>query len=804
MPDGPVQLVLNSRDFVAARLPAVGGGSGKDFYTGRDDAFEAHRNDLATALERLAVGGMQERVNVLVRMRPDALAKSHRPFGRLFSRTRAAHVGTAAFGELIYACTVRQLVEISDLVRSAEVTVPVARNARGQMRPNPSAQRTEVGAIDSIERWDPAQHRGYSLDEAEDWVQSRSSGGAFTVELLESPTRANLRSRALEEEERLSLLAEVRDRLARLELPSGSSEARLRLPASPGGEGRVPVAGPRDILPLFERSSIVKRVRLQDDLGAIEDFETGRPADQVATPSSEGPVGVVRAVVGVIDGGVGGPLESMVVGRAAVIADEHRSVQGADHASEIASIVKLGSALNPRLLDSSEDCDVYDIRIYPDQPYMPSYFPTLDDFFDQLRSDVERARDDSGVRVFNLSLNLRSAPGAGEYSLAARYLDQIALELDVIFVISAGNLPLIEQRPEWPPADRDALSMLAQVGAPDGVAAPAESLANFAVGAVNPPDLSPEIEGAPTRYSRRGGRVPSAIKPDFATPSGAAPDSARAATGFQGINSFGNVVELRGTSFSAPLVSRYLATLDRTIAGSVSRETLTAMAVHHARLPALLNRGPLRDVAASFVGHGLPSSVEETLEGNPHRMTLVLAETMEPGKRIELPFSWPPSLTGPGGSCRGRVQLTLVTRPALNYVHGHELVRVNLEAALQQAGDDGTFIGRVTATHQFFSGFRYANERTLATELGKWSPIRTYQRTIPRGVGRSADWRLELNYLTRASEALPPRGVPFAVVLTIEDPDQAAPVFDEMRLSLGRTNVQLSDLRTALTVSANA
>jgi hypothetical protein len=128
------------------------------------------------------------------------------------------------------------------------------------------------------------------------------------------------------------------------------------------------------------------------------------------------------------------------------------------------------------------------------------------------------------------------------------------------------------------------------------------------------------------------------------------------------------------------------------------------------------------------------------------------------------------------------------------------MVRINLEAALKQAQPDGTFVARTTATHEFFSGFRYATERTLATLLGKWFTTKSYGTAMPRGRGKSSDWKLEVGYLTRAGEVYPDGGVPFSVVLTIEDIEGVAPVFEEMRRSLASTGVQVNDLRTATRV----
>jgi len=212
----------------------------------------------------------------------------------------------------------------------------------------------------------------------------------------------------------------------------------------------------------------------------------------------------------------------------------------------------------------------------------------------------------------------------------------------------------------------------------------------------------------------------------------------------------------------------------------------------------------LTAIAPSFVGHGVLPSVAETLDGDPHKVTIVLSDTIKPGRRVEFPFTWPDSLSTSDGNCRGILRLTLVAEPFLDPAHGWEMVRLNLDGSVKQAKRDGKFEQRSRPTHEFFSGYRYATERTLSSVLGKWYPIKSYARRMPRGVGSSTDWRIDIDYLTRAEVEPPDEGVRFAAIFTIEDLDGQAPVFDEMRASLSTIGVSLSDLRTSLNVGIRA
>lgn len=287
----------------------------------------------------------------------------------------------------------------------------------------------------------------------------------------------------------------------------------------------------REALSEFESSSSVKRVRLEDRVTPPAD-EPASDAEQSTISSADAPA-AVRAVVGVIDGGIGGPFmnSAWVAGRADFLAPGDRDIARVNHGTTIASLVAMGSTFNPGLLSPDEDCRVYDLDLLPAISSYNSYYGSLDDYLDEIRASVSRAKDEAGVRVFNLSYNLRRAPGGTPYSLAAQGLDKIALDLDVIFVISAGNLSETEQREEWPPRGAEVNAMLARHAVPDGLLSPAESLVNVSVGATNPPGLAQGVEGAPTRYTRRSEHTPSAVKPDFAAPGGGGPEGPERATG---------------------------------------------------------------------------------------------------------------------------------------------------------------------------------------------------------------------------------------------------------------------------------
>jgi hypothetical protein len=159
----------------------------------------------------------------------------------------------------------------------------------------------------------------------------------------------------------------------------------------------------------------------------------------------------------------------------------------------------------------------------------------------------------------------------------------------------------------------------------------------------------------------------------------------------------------------------------------------------------------------------------------------------------------------PEGKCRGAAKLTLISTPPLDSRFGSEFVRINIDAALQQEEFDRDgkphWKGRLDAIYLPGKADAPAIEAERIEHGLKWSPVKVFARIIPRGIGKSSNWRMFVSYLTRAGEEIPPDGVPFTALLTISDPSGDAPVFNDMRLLLASSGVRVEDIRTAARVT---
>jgi len=474
----------------------------------------------------------------------------------------------------------------------------------------------------------------------------------------------------------------------------------------------------------------------------------------------------------------------------------------------VAGLMTVGQQVNgPAVAQERDGCQIVDIPLYPGGNSFADYYRNgFSGFLAEVEQAVAEARENHDVRIFNLSINATSPVDRHTYSSYAAELDRIADTYDVVFVNSAGNLSQQGSRAPWPARPGEVIQYFANRNSPDTIFKPAESVRSISVGALNPPIQHPQhIEGAPTTYTRRGPGLQVGVKPDVAAYGGAGVMTPGAVTGLASIDPKGIATPVNGTSFAAPLVARGIAELDAITFGQLTSEALRAMAVHSAVIPDPLTKRGLTDIARQFVGFGQPVSAREMLQTGDHQITLLFQSRLTIGERkpviLRFPFTWPQSLVIQG-KCSGRARITLVYAPPLDPAFGAEFVRVNLEASLKQRQAGYTKGGSPRYTNQINANFlpkravRAIPEKALINHGLKWWPIKQYAKKYNEH-GASSEWRLEVTSLVRAETGFPAEGVPFAVLLTIDDPDKLAPVYQEIKQSLQTGPAKAQDLQTA-------
>ena len=562
----------------------------------------------------------------------------------------------------------------------------------------------------------------------------------------------------------------------------------------------VSVERHQEFLQLMENEPIVRRVNLPLAF-EVPQMDTSQVPQVIELPD---PPQSGAPIVGIVDGGVADmpALSSWRCGGTDPVVPADRDPA---HGTFIAGLVAGGRTLNPHIATTLEPsgCRYFDIPLLPRRELFSRYYGLVNEFFEQLEEEVIRAKSEANVRIFNVSLGVSDMSRAVEYSIYAQTLDDIAAEHDVLFVVSAGNLSGTYERPPWPNDGDEAVRQLARNPAADErIIAPSEHLLGLSVGALNPPGIPIHGANLPTTYTRRGPGVGGVLKPELTHYGGvSSPTDGR--SGLFSFDSNNTVVENSGTSFATPLVASTLATIDHRLEGTIPRETLVALLIHRAQRCDAMDHPALRYVVRDFVGFGMAPPADECLSDMPDSITLVFSESLASNKELQFTFSWPRSLVTSAGKCRGQVDLTLVFTPPIDSRFGAECIRTQLEAYLQQIENDPiTGVEKPISRLKHFDNFgsihsNFATERDLLTAGHKWAPVKRYKLKMPKGCGTSSDWRLVLRSSSRDEDINPEDMVPFTIVMTIFDLEQAAPVYDEVRNEISSRGLNLEDITVA-------
>lgn len=832
----PVQIVLNSSNYIDAQEILAGGGA-KDFFGGKDAAFAAHKakvtQQLSSIQGTLATSSGCRVAFVKVKLRKEAVAKSHRPTSKIFRPDLCPMVGADDIGEIYYRVTGPGLARALGAVTKAEPeSRPQQKKNSDDIEYKPSKERSEVGAILDITLPEEADRRSFSIDEGIRWLNDERSGRLYVVSFFQLPmNQGELLSLPQEE---LSAFENFLDCLN--SLPFGVQIFRSSV--SKGESFEFLFLRPVRCKSLLTLESLFTTwsEKMDDDdydptpehhAQLIKLLSSHPVVRRISLPpiiTSATPSGALvssrKALfpdrsqsrryprVGVIDGGIDSSFDDWRVGKVDLIADHDRNES---HGSFIAGLlVGARAAGNPSSVAVEEDgCDIFDIDIFPNQHIAGAfqrYFKNgFEDFLQEVEMGVSRAKREAGVRVFNLSLNVTQQVDDSSYGALASMLDAIAERHDVVIVVSAGNLPPGGFRGAWPSDATKVPSYLLPYASRDRIFVPAESVYALSVGSVNPPGITGQIPGAPSPFTRRGPGMKVGVKPDFCHYGGTAPVVSGEDEGLYSAHPDGSVYAGCGTSFAAPLVAKTMATVDDMISGHVQRETLIGLMVHSAKRPAPLQGEELNTIAKNFVGFGLPGSAEDVLLNDDHSITMVFHSVLAPRKELVFNFAWPKALTSPTGKCRGEARMTLVYKPVVDASCGSEFIRVNLDAYLRQSDGNGKFASGKT-TQAFVSGSKKDPhfEADLIEHGLKWWPTKHYRMVMPKGRGKSSSWRLVVDSLARGGGCFPPSGIPFSVILTISDDRREQAIFQDMRQWLSANSVKIDDIRTASRIRPQA
>lgn len=809
MPQGPIQVVLNTDVYISpVQKPRVGG-SNTDFYKGLDRDFVTHRDNLVRSVTRISESLVQNPYTsigyVKVRLIRDAMAKSHRPERALFNdRQHCRIVGNMRRGELLVEMDGRYVGRLIQAMNEAESSDRIVTNKKGEQVVSPSRNRSEVGAIAQIELLSGDDKCSISPQAAVDWVQNRY--GFIIVELFKMPPADY--SDLPQEEVRMyesfcaGLEGVVGVQVGKVSLEKTNAltisirqNAPTRISFTESihqEEVSEPCAGNDAyvrLMTFLKAHPLVKKISLSPNIQSILPAHRYDGSELFVIPNRDSDH---FPIVGIVDGGISDLYSQWTNHRWTLIDPADRDNA---HGTFISGLLVNGKALNPTICKEEDGCILADVCVLPRDGRWGAYYP-FGEFLTELENAVRDAVDSIGVRIFNFSMNSKARPRTiDEYGYLTRKLDELAVKLDVVFIISAGNLGSTggALRSRWN-ADPAVNVTEIQSRTDDIVTEPGESIRNITVGALNP-----DMVGL-AYYSRKGKASELAVKPDFVYPSGSGIIVEGVGEGLYSVNESGLITTGSGTSYAAPLVAKTMAMLNTSIEGRVSRETLLALMYHNAYVPDSFKHKAYKPVLEDMIGYGVPKTAAEIFDGDSHSITLVFSEKIRKGMILSFPFTWPPSLIK-NGKCIGYVRMTLVSTPNVDYNYGAESVRENVEAHLRIIKNNGKHnqVEILYKDSNVSSGNGY--EWELIEQDHKWQPIKVYERSMPRGIENPGQFYLEVDYLSRTDQQISPDGVPFTVIMTISDIDGEAPVYDEMRNIIIANGVQIADIQTAARIT---
>jgi hypothetical protein len=421
----PVQVFLDTKKFIGPEDPRDRGGGKKDFFQDNDRGFAEQKQRVRRSLGGIA-GAIRKSGKpagfIRVQMREDALAKSYRPLGSLFTPSHGfALVGGGRIGEMIFQATPQALERLDKLVEEKAEPTPkfVPNKKTGILEPHVSGYRSEVGAISELALHDRADRISFSAADAAAWFRQGNTVGGYLVELFRpKPDQRPEVVRTLVDDLRRALESIPGGMVVRPFLPSQDTrrfgdpplamtvqlvnDANIRLIELPfSGTGdpvvqasqqsrarplvrdlNVSEASHQTFLDLLSEQSLVRSI----ELPPVVEAAPASTAASSAAPAFPLPATGAHPVVGIIDGGVASvpALKPWCVGDAGLVPPHDRDES---HGTFIAGLVTGAHQLNPHATGHLEPagCKFYDIDLFPRRELRATYYGgDIDYFFDLL------------------------------------------------------------------------------------------------------------------------------------------------------------------------------------------------------------------------------------------------------------------------------------------------------------------------------------------------------------------------------------------------------------------------------------
>lgn len=475
---------------------------------------------------------------------------------------------------------------------------------------------------------------------------------------------------------------------------------------------------------------------------------------------------VIYPVVGVVDSGVSqncAPLNNWLVGEKRTVPDPFRDL---NHGTFVTGMITNSYLYNQDTRFPKCQSKVVSIEVLGNN---------VGDIYNIVNSMYETAEEHPEIKVWNLSLGTSDPVSQNEISAMALMLDEFQDRYNCLCVIAAGNY--CDSLRSWPPEEK----------LNDGVSSPGDSVRGLTVGSIAHMDGAVKNE-EPSPFSRKGPVSNYVQKPDLVHFGGNQLNVGGNAISI-GVNSIcpiGNKRNDIGTSYATPIISTLAANLFKELGERATPNLVKALLIHNA------NKSFGQDICDEhrpYYGWGLPQYISEILDVHDYETTLAFEGHAQKSFEVEkLPFPIPDCLRTEDGKIRGEFFMTLVYQPELDPNKAFEYCQLDVKVGFGEIDENGKFTSKIPPKND-----AHLYEEDLVKNGDKWSPVKVYQKSFPRGVNIE-NWRLRIKVLDRDGYEASGVQIPFTLLLTIRDIDKEQPVYNEMVQLMNAYNWEVSDL----------
>ncbi len=548
-----------------------------------------------------------------------------------------------------------------------------------------------------------------------------------------------------------------------------------------------------------------------EGLSSIEDMPTYSITFDVASEENEEQVELLKPeehrnypTVGVLDSGIASNkyLSPWLLG------DKHTNYIEEDidavHGTAVASVMVYGDKLENKNYTNSEGCYLFDATIVPKQELLN----TVTEF--ELRENISEAiRNNPEIKIWNLCVGWSKEINAHKVSDFGAALDYLQDEYNVIICTSIGNC-----------------KNFTITKAKGKIQESADSVRALAIGSIahkqGQNDLSKEHEPSP--FSRIGLGPFNLVKPELTHYGGNAGVNQDGSSTFSGVKTIGindEIQQKAGTSFSTPRVTSIIAGLHNEMAEQFDPILLKALMIHSAKYP---STNYDFDERLKQMGFGVPSNINDILYNSENEITLVVRDTLEKGRFIEiLDFPYPDDMIE-GNYYYGEITATLVSAPDLVLSQGDEYCQSNIDVYFGTYNDKVERAGRTVrnsigkddmAKNLFAPGIysktemkknaEFSGERILKSYHQKYQPVKKWSINLDeitesnkiKYIEYPKRWFLKIeglyrDHIEKTKENL---NTEFCLIITIKDTKNRTKVYDNITAGLEANNFVQSNIK---------